>query len=405
MLMAPSLSRVVLSGALLVAVGATIAAGTGAFFSDTETSEGNIFVAGSIDAKIDHTYAVYNGAPCTTGGCENVVVSDSNTVIDGNGPAAQITNPHPNWTADLDGDTTGAFWLWDDPNAGSANQGNGETHTFTRTFNFNGAAQGATLYIAADNTYSVSLNGNPIGASSDTTNFTSATEDVYSIAPNLINQGANTLTIVVTNQSGPAGVFFKLVIDRECQGYFANMAGTCALWDEKDLGENERFFWFTDVKPGDWGMNTISLHIHDNDAWACLTVQDVADEENTLTDPETELGDDATQGELDSLLSVAAWMDNGDHILNNNETTLYQGPLSGLAIALADSATGNPLMATTTSYLSLAWCAGSLSFDAQGQARCDGSQAGNQAQSDKLTAALRLYFEQFRNNPDFRCNR
>jgi len=51
--------RIILSGGMLVFMAAIVAGGTGAFFSDTETSVGNVFTAGSVSidlASVDHTY-------------------------------------------------------------------------------------------------------------------------------------------------------------------------------------------------------------------------------------------------------------------------------------------------------------------------------------------------------------
>lgn len=54
------MKRIILSLSMLAFAGALIIGGTGAFFSDTETSTGNTFTAGAIDLKIDST-ATYNG--------------------------------------------------------------------------------------------------------------------------------------------------------------------------------------------------------------------------------------------------------------------------------------------------------------------------------------------------------
>jgi len=58
--------RIIQSTLMLVAVAGITAAGTGAFFNDTETSAGNVFTAGEVDLKIDHQSASYNGEDCTT---------------------------------------------------------------------------------------------------------------------------------------------------------------------------------------------------------------------------------------------------------------------------------------------------------------------------------------------------
>ena len=54
------MKKILLSLSVIVAVGAVVAGATGAFFSDTETSEGNTFTAGAIDLGIDNE-SYYNG--------------------------------------------------------------------------------------------------------------------------------------------------------------------------------------------------------------------------------------------------------------------------------------------------------------------------------------------------------
>lgn len=48
---------------MIVFAAAIVAGGTGAFFSDTETSTGNVFTAGAIDLTVD-SEAHYNGMIC-----------------------------------------------------------------------------------------------------------------------------------------------------------------------------------------------------------------------------------------------------------------------------------------------------------------------------------------------------
>ncbi len=57
------MQRLLLSLAVVVAVGGAVVASTGAFFSDTEASTGNTFTAGSIDLTVDSTQH-YNNAVC-----------------------------------------------------------------------------------------------------------------------------------------------------------------------------------------------------------------------------------------------------------------------------------------------------------------------------------------------------
>src|SRR3989338_5373634 len=58
-------------------------------------------------------------------------------------------------------------------------------------------------------------------------------------------------------------------------------------WDLSDLTD-QLFFNFLDLKPGDWGEDTISIHIDNNEAWACMDITLTATDDNGLTEPEGE---------------------------------------------------------------------------------------------------------------------
>ncbi|OHB17621.1 MAG: hypothetical protein A2544_02370 [Candidatus Zambryskibacteria bacterium RIFOXYD2_FULL_43_10] len=94
-------------------------------------------------------------------------------------------------------------------------------------------------------------------------------------------------------------------------------------WAESDLVPNQpqwRFFNFGDLKPGDEGENTISLHVYDNDAWGRMLVGNVVNADNDCTEPEDEAmdegctqgpGEGLTGGELGANLTFHAWLDQG----------------------------------------------------------------------------------------------
>ena len=48
----------------------------------------------------------------------------------------------------------------------------------------------------------------------------------------------------------------------------------------------EKFFEFDDIKPGDFGENTINIHVDNNDAWLRMIIKDVTDLDNSCTEPE-----------------------------------------------------------------------------------------------------------------------
>ena len=278
------MKKVITSIGMIVFVGALVVGGTGAFFSDTETSTGNVFTAGAIDLKVDSEQH-YNGNVCV-----NIGSTTKNYVWQGNAPY---------------------------PVAGTA-----------------------------------------------------------------------------------------------CDG----------SWTQTDLGITNKFFNFGDVKPGDEGENTISLHIDSNPAWACADVAITSNDDVSTVDPETDAGDAVNSsstfdGELAQNIEFTAWLDNastsgavvGDNIHQAGEVLFFSpGPastvLAGGTLTLADGGTGTPLPGGSTSYVGVAWCAGDMTAaTGVGPIGCNGATMGNVAQTDSMTANLTFRVEQSRNNAAFRC--
>ncbi len=225
-------------------------------------------------------------------------------------------------------------------------------------------------------------------------------------------------------------------------------------WTETDLGAGQKFFQYTDLKPGDFGENTISLHVYDNDAWGRIIIKNVVANGNTCTEPETETaadadcigktpGDTEADGELDNTLLSSAWIDDGsiagfqnntsidseegDNIKNGNEIFITQSVIGSSpntinmwdalsayrAILDTDNVCNNTdsdgdgqtgikgdtstykicqgiaedgrLVGSTTYYVGVDW---SLP-----------AQTGNEVQSDTLQADLEFNVVQRRNNP------
>lgn len=280
------MKKIITSVGMIVFIGALIAGGTGAFFSDAETSTGNVFTAGAIDLKVD-SQQHYNGNVCT----------------------------------DVDpGEGVDYEWV-----------------------------------------------------------------------------GTSTYPIAGT----------------ACDG----------TWTLTDLGPSYKFFNFGDVKPGDEGENTISLHIDSNPAWACADVAITSNDDMSTVEPELEAGDATNtvsilDGELAQNLMFTAWLDNastseatpGDNIHQPGEVLFFTpGPasdvLAGGSLTLADGGTGTPLPGGSTSFIGLAWCAGTMTATTGGgQPTCDGSTMGNEVQTDSMTADLTFRVEQARNNEEFRCD-
>ena len=96
-----------------------------------------------------------------------------------------------------------------------------------------------------------------------------------------------------------------------------------------DLSDNppRQFFNFLDVKPGDWGEDTISLHVKNNDAWLCADVTLTSNDENDLIEPELVDGDDTTGnsgGELAQNITFFWWADDGDNVFEEDETEMKE---------------------------------------------------------------------------------
>lgn len=178
-------------------------------------------------------------------------------------------------------------------------------------------------------------------------------------------------------------------------------------WTETDLG-GQHFFNFGDIKPGDLGENTISLHVINNDAWLKMGIGDIADLENLCNEPETTVPDNTcgtglTDGELGTDMKFRAWVDDGatdgwqgkDHDATEGDNIWQQGEifigsqtdgwmtLGALKTALA--ATTWSVTGGDTFYVGMEW---TLPF-----------AEGNITQTDSLGFPVKFEVQQKRNNP------
>jgi predicted ribosomally synthesized peptide with SipW-like signal peptide len=189
-------------------------------------------------------------------------------------------------------------------------------------------------------------------------------------------------------------------------------------WSMTDLGPTNTFFDLGDLKPGDEGENTISLHVDNNDAYVCAIIDNLTDDDNGLTEPEGDAGDTTAgdgQGELSQELRFFAWADNGagggtagDNVWNGTELPLFsntEGPasdvLGGKSYPLYTPETG-AMPGNTESYIGLYWCYGDITVGDH-TLSCDGTPVSNMSQTDSMSADLSFYVEQARNNSGFTC--
>lgn len=259
--------------------------------------------------------------------------------------------------------------------------------------------------------------------------------------------GGATLAFFSDIETSTGNVFAAGEIDLEIDNtsYYNGVASPNTSWTLTDL-TIEKFFNFDDVKPADYGEDTISLHVSDNDAWACADVTLTSDLENDRTANETAAGDgtdDPNGGELADAINFLWWADDGDNVLEEDEEVLPGGPLGALAVgqtatvAIADSNgsiyesgdlnADGALEGGADYFIGKAWCFGTISAAAlqqddysgpdddnngdqtagtpsDGGINCDGSQEGNETQTDSLTADVSFRAVQSRNNSGFLCN-
>ena len=418
--------RIIQSTLMLVAVAGITAAGTGAFFSDTEVSTGNVFTAGSIDLTIDHSAASYNGEECA----ENCTPTGDNLISNGSfeDPAVTANNGSheffasiPEWTlevgsvievqrdafasadgqqhVELDGD---------EPNPATTISQSivtvpGERYRLSFAHSprpqAEAAGSGIKLDIAVVSpgstvfTDTINTGTGPIDWSTETYEFVA--DDVSTTISFAYDGTVNTF----------GGLLDDVVVEAlDCEaGYDDTPGGYCELWDKKDLA-TESFFTFEDIKPQDSGTSLISLHVETNEAFMCLNVSNQDEKEGTNLASEIAAGDETpTIGEMGEFLTVAGWY--ADATGTKLAPMFTPTTTSGLgAITYADSDSSEPPVAPgATKYMLLEWCMGDMTTD-ENSFSCDGAVPDiNQTQTDAFLADLQFFTIQTRNNDSYTC--
>ena len=187
----------------------------------------------------------------------------------------------------------------------------------------------------------------------------------------------------------------------EGNGPYPEPGSPCdGTWVATDLGAQHQFFDFRDIKPGDSGENTVSIHVLNNDAWLRMIIKDVTDLDNTCTEPEQGTNGEgctvlvpevaAGAGELRENLVFTVFNDNGageghqcNNILDNGETTIIS---AGTIEALGETwPLPTPITGDDTVCFGITW---ELP-----------SSVGNETQTDSMGATMEFQVVQSRNNP------
>lgn len=182
-----------------------------------------------------------------------------------------------------------------------------------------------------------------------------------------------------------------------------------ATWDLTDLQNGvHKFFNFNDIKPGDFGEDTVSLHV-DNDAWLRLEIDNLVDDDVSCTEPEgveEGAGCDGTgdgTGELQQNLLFTMWLDQGvtpgfegpqdlsecdnDYQPTFEPEIISEGPIDpdGETWDLANFPGYPYLLAGDTACFGIAWTLP--------------SGVGNEVQTDSFVGDMTFLVQQHRNNP------
>ena len=431
--------QIIMSVSVIAAVAAVAVGGTMALFSDTETSNGNIFTAGSIDLKVDHTYASYNGQECdhctptggellTNGGFEDPNLSTGQW---------HVYSSILGWTG------FGAGIEVQDHAAGNPNSGDNLVELDSHGPNSSSAMEQTIVTVPGqkyrlefyhsprpnngpdtDNAIELSvLVTSPIGiiltevigspSSSDSgTVWTKYTRDFVALTTQTTIRFADAGSEQDTLGGYLDDVSVKML---DCPTDQYTDGGTCTLWGEKDLTQGDVFWNFTDVKPGDRGTNVISLHVYSNDAYVCLYPTNIRDDENGVVDPELTalptpdnnlLG--VPNGELSGELEFFVWNDkdnNGIFDPATEDVLVDAGtPFRTMQNVMIPLALASP---APIDFIGMTWCAGdqtgpTTTLDTPAVS-CDGNGMGNIAQTDKVIADFVATAVQQRNNSGFTC--
>ena len=411
------MKKILISLSIIGVVGAAVIGFTIAYFNDTETSTGNIFVAGTMDLKVDHKYAMYNGNDCYCRETGNELIA--------NGGFETSDVPTGGWAIYPNGSLT--FWNVDsgpgleiqDHAAGNPHGGN----QLAELDSWNSSTISQTITTVAGKQYrltfwysprpNIPAGDNAIGVNVKVTSGTITVIDdtvgASSAGDSQTNWQQITYNFIATDTNTKITFSDRGTYSNSYGGYLDDISvkefvcdypagGTCNLWSLKDLEEGDFFWNFGDVKPGDYGVNVISLHAYSNDAYACLAPRDIVNKEETVNDPEIAAGDNIASviGELSNYITMFYWEDDGDGI--------YEGEpiISGPNNPFPTVTTTISLTASHTKYIGLAWCVGKQTLVGNNIV-CDGSTVSNIAQTDTVVASFGAYAEQQRNNTSFRC--
>ncbi len=186
----------------------------------TSTDNLDYVIAGQIeDGQADCVvYNVEVPKQCNANATKQIVSSATT------GNAVVLTFNHASWVDETLIDPL-AKWVWSENGVNDPTVN--ETEVFTDTFTIVGTPlAAATLTFAADNQYSVKVNGNAVAGCANAGEFNYNVIATCSVPTSMLVNGANTIEFTVTNmalagstdETNPAGVVYELVYtENECE--------------------------------------------------------------------------------------------------------------------------------------------------------------------------------------------
>jgi|GEM_PF-1329198 len=328
--------KILFSLSTLMLVSALVVAGTVSYYNDVEESTDNTFEAGALDLKIDST-AHYNGLVCdgSVWQCDpfadRVVDFEQGTTKSGNPVPADRSDPTKALGEPEDNDTINFFSLGLNVDVGIG----GTLILGFDNYIINGPGDDIKIY---ETSYgSPSCEEYPEKArvwvsqyGTDWDELTTEADPICIDALLDMDSGDEALPwakyIKIQDVTNPDDFSSSAADGYDVDGIealycetFPNLAGLeCeGTWEEADLGA-EKFFYLDDIKPGDHGENTISLHVYDNNAWGRVVLNNIGDSDSGCVEPEVEVdhdceeeGDEGGDGELRENLLFSVWLDEG----------------------------------------------------------------------------------------------
>jgi predicted acyltransferase (DUF342 family) len=221
--------------------------------TDPGLAEDNLDFVIASQVEGDTAYCVVYNAPkaqqCDAE-VEVLINSDTNTKINAIDGASIVTFLHDAWLVV----NAPLYWIWSDSTTSEDDAANGATETFIREFEVVGTPSNAFIDIAADNSYEVRLNGNPVPGCANAGEFNYSATTTCSIPVDMFALGNNELEIEVTNmnhpdantpETNPAGLVYQLYfVDNQCE---IPETGTIIINKQTEGGDGTFDFTLYDV--------------------------------------------------------------------------------------------------------------------------------------------------------------